>query len=106
MLWMLASAGCAVRGMIRFRSACFELSAAEGLFWTILTNGGPRGEAQVRGRSLAFRLTAWYSTASFLLVALATALLYYGLSTNLKRLSEQLLADEMDVCRALVRKRP
>jgi two-component system, OmpR family, heavy metal sensor histidine kinase CusS len=55
-----------------------------------------------RGTSLAFRLTAWYSTASFLLVAAATGLLYFGLSGNLKRLSEQLLADELDVCRALV----
>jgi two-component system, OmpR family, heavy metal sensor histidine kinase CusS len=60
----------------------------------------------VRGRmSLAFQLTAWYSTASFLLVAVATGLLYFGLSTNLKRLSEQLLADEVDVCKLLVRER-
>ena len=32
-------------------------------------------------------------------------LLYYGLSGNLKRLSEQLLEDELNVCRALVRER-
>jgi two-component system heavy metal sensor histidine kinase CusS len=63
-------------------------------------NGKPGTAA--RGASLAFRLTAWYSTASFLLVASATGLLYFGLSGNLKRLSEQLLADELDVCRALV----
>ena len=63
------------------------------------------GGAAARGTSLAFRLTAWYSTASFLLVSTAVGLLYYGLSGNLKRLSEQLLADELDVCRALVRER-
>jgi hypothetical protein len=63
------------------------------------------GGAAAHGTSLAFRLTAWYSTASFLLVATAVGLLYYGLSGNLKHLSEQLLADELDVCRALVRER-
>jgi hypothetical protein len=94
---MLASVGCAVKWMIRFRKDCFELSAAQAMFWTISTNGGPQGNAQVRGRSLVFRLTAWDSTASFLLVAVATALLYCGLSTNLRRSSERLLADEMDV---------
>ena len=66
----------------------------------------PSHSAPRRGLSLAFRLTAWYSTASFLLVAVATGLLYFGLSTNLKRLSEQLLADEVDVCRMLVREQP
>lgn len=58
-----------------------------------------------RGRSLAFRLTAWYTTASFLLVAAATAFLYYGISASLKRISEQMLADELDVCQALVKQR-
>ncbi|HUP03179.1 MAG TPA: heavy metal sensor histidine kinase [Bryobacteraceae bacterium] len=61
--------------------------------------------ARPRGFSLAFRLTAWYTTSSFLLVAAATALLYFGLAANLKRLSERLLADELDVCRALVHER-
>ena len=63
------------------------------------------GGAAAHGTSLAFRLTAWYSTASFLLVSTAVGLLYYGLSGNLKRLSEQLLEDELNVCRALVRER-
>lgn len=58
-----------------------------------------------RGLSLAFRLTAWYSAASFLLLSAATGLLYFGVAANLKQLSEQLLADELDVCRALVRER-
>ena len=55
-----------------------------------------------RGQSLAFRLTAWYTTASFLLVAVATLFLYYGISASLKKISEQMLADELSVCRALV----
>ena len=57
------------------------------------------------GLSLAVQLTAWYSTASFVLVALSTLLLYLGLANNLKHLSEQLLLDEVDVCRALIRVR-
>ena len=56
-----------------------------------------------RGLSLAFRLTAWYSVTSFFLVSVTTGLLYFGVAASLKRLSEQLLADELDVCRALVR---
>lgn len=55
--------------------------------------------------SLAARLTAWYSTASFLLVALATLLLYFGLVDDIRQISEQMLIDELDVCRALVKVR-
>ena len=59
-----------------------------------------------RGRlSLAVRLTAWYSTASFLLVALATLALYLALADNIRHISEQMLVDELDVCRALVKVR-
>jgi two-component system, OmpR family, heavy metal sensor histidine kinase CusS len=55
--------------------------------------------------SLAVRLTAWYTTASFLLVAAATLLLYVDLADNLRRISEQSLLDELNVCRALVLER-
>jgi two-component system heavy metal sensor histidine kinase CusS len=55
--------------------------------------------------SLAVRLTAWYTTASFLLVAAATLLLYVDLADNLRRISEQSLIDELNVCRALVLER-
>ncbi len=58
-----------------------------------------------RGLSLAFRLTTWYSVTAFLLVSATTGLLYFGVAASLRRLSEQLLADELDVCRALVRER-
>lgn len=54
------------------------------------------------GASLALLLTAWYTTASFMVVAVATGLLYLALSDNLRKISEQSLLDEMEVCRALV----
>jgi two-component system heavy metal sensor histidine kinase CusS len=76
------------------------------MFWKARKGTPTPPEAAPRGLSLAFRLTAWYSSACFLLVAIATALLYFGLAANLKRLSEQLLADEVDVCRMLVRQHP
>jgi two-component system heavy metal sensor histidine kinase CusS len=75
------------------------------MFWQILTRiarvrGGP-----AQAPSLAFLLALWNMAASFLMVALVTGLLYFGLATNLKKLSEQILADELDVCRALIQAR-
>ena len=55
--------------------------------------------------SLAFLLAAWYTVASFVLVAITAGLLYFALAANLKMLSEQILADELDVCRTLIRAR-
>jgi len=55
------------------------------------------------GASLALLLTAWYTSASFLVVAAATGLFYLALANNLRKISEQSLLDEVDVCRALVR---
>jgi two-component system, OmpR family, heavy metal sensor histidine kinase CusS len=57
------------------------------------------------GISLAALLTAWYTTAAFVVVTVSTALLYFGLADNLRRISEQSLLDELDVCRALVLER-
>jgi two-component system heavy metal sensor histidine kinase CusS len=54
------------------------------------------------GASLALLLTVWYTTASFVVVAAATGLLYLALADNLRKISEQSLLDELDVCRALV----
>jgi two-component system heavy metal sensor histidine kinase CusS len=50
-------------------------------------------------------LTAWYTTASFLVVTVATGSLYFGLAENLRTISEQSLLDEVDVCRALLREK-
>jgi two-component system heavy metal sensor histidine kinase CusS len=61
------------------------------------TNSRARG-----GASLALLLTAWYTSASFLVVAIATGLLYLALADNLRRISEQSLLDEVEVCRELV----
>jgi two-component system heavy metal sensor histidine kinase CusS len=55
------------------------------------------------GASLALLLTVWYTTASFIVVAAATGLLYLALADNLRKISEQSLQDELAVCRALVR---
>ena len=63
------------------------------------------GSGRWPGSSLALLLTAWYTTASFIVVVAATALLYIGLADNLRKISEQSLIDEVDVCRALVRER-
>jgi len=52
---------------------------------------------------LSLLLTAWYTTASFLVVAVATGLLYLGLATNLRKISEQIVLDQLDVCLALAR---
>jgi two-component system, OmpR family, heavy metal sensor histidine kinase CusS len=55
--------------------------------------------------SLALMLAVWYTASSFLIVAAITALLYFGLAENLRKLSEQIMADELDVCRALIQAR-
>jgi len=69
------------------------------MFWKIPKPDRP-GEG---GVSLALLLTAWYTSTSLLVVAAITGLLYLALADNLKKISEQLLTDEVDVCRALVR---
>jgi len=65
----------------------------------IPTDNSPRARG---GASLALLLTAWYTTASFIVVAIATGLLYLALADNLRKISEQSLLDEVEVCRALV----
>lgn len=57
-------------------------------------------------RTLAFRLTAAYSTAGLLLVLLATASLYIVLRTELDRSTELFLADKLHVLRTMLRERP
>ncbi|MGA2197629.1 MAG: heavy metal sensor histidine kinase [Bryobacteraceae bacterium] len=74
------------------------------MFWRTLREISPRAGRPGRA-SLALLLTAWYTLASFLVVTAATGLLYLGLANNLRKISEQSLLDELDVCRALVRER-
>jgi two-component system heavy metal sensor histidine kinase CusS len=57
-------------------------------------------------RTLAFRLSAAYSTAGLLLVLLATASLYIVLRTELDRSTELFLADKLHVLRTMLRERP
>jgi two-component system heavy metal sensor histidine kinase CusS len=56
--------------------------------------------------SLAFRLTAWYTAASLLLLLAATGTLYWALVTNLERSSALFLADKVHVVSTLLRERP
>lgn len=56
--------------------------------------------------SIATRLTIWYAVSAFLLVALATGLLYWVLVSNVDREDDQFLVDTMQIVRALIRERP
>src|SRR5438128_2430214 len=100
MSWTSAFAGCDPRWTIPSHGSCFEPFEASVMLSRVRSSIHHLRSTPPLGHSLAFRLTAWYTTASLLAVAVATGLLYFGLSTNLKKLSEQLLADELDVCRA------
>ena len=56
--------------------------------------------------SLAFRLTAWYTVASLLLLLAATGTLYWALVANLERDSTLFLADKVHVVTTLLLERP
>ncbi len=71
------------------------------MFWKTPKESDPR-QGMWGGRSLATLLTAWYTTAAFVVVAVAIGSLYLVLANNLRKISEQALLDELDVCRALV----
>ncbi len=74
------------------------------MFWKIPKETS-RYSTPWRGASLAVLLTTWYTAASFVVVVVATGLLYLGLADNLRKISEQSLMDEVEVCRALVLER-
>jgi len=57
-------------------------------------------------QTLAFRLTAAYSTAGLLLVLLATASLYMVLRAELDKSTELFLADKLHVLGTMLRERP
>jgi len=75
------------------------------MFSKILTSILRLRGGQPQSPSLALMLAVSYTASSFLIVAAITALLYFGLAENLKKLSEQIMADELDVCRALIQAR-
>jgi two-component system heavy metal sensor histidine kinase CusS len=74
------------------------------MFWKTPKRGNPQSGVW-GGTSLAVLLTAWYTTASFVVVAVTIGSLYLVLANNLRKISEQALLDELDVCRALVLER-
>ena len=56
--------------------------------------------------SIAARLALWYTAATFVLVAVATGLLYWVLAANVDREDDQFLVDTAQIMRALIRERP
>jgi hypothetical protein len=56
--------------------------------------------------TIAARLALWYTEATFVLVAIATGLLYWVLVTNVGREDDQFLVDTAQIMRALIRERP
>jgi two-component system, OmpR family, heavy metal sensor histidine kinase CusS len=56
--------------------------------------------------SIAARLALWYTAATFVLVAIATGLLYWVLVTNVDREDDQFMVDTVQIMRALIRERP
>lgn len=56
--------------------------------------------------SIAARLAFWYTAATFVLVAIATGLLYWVLVANVDREDDQFLVDTVQIMRALIRERP
>ncbi len=63
-------------------------------------------ERHGRPWSIAVRLALWYASSAFVLVAVATGLLYWVLVTNVDREDDQFLVDTIQIVRALIRERP
>lgn len=57
-------------------------------------------------RSLAARLTTWYTLSAFALILGTTGFLYHKLISSLDKEKDQMLADQVQVVRALLRDRP
>jgi two-component system, OmpR family, heavy metal sensor histidine kinase CusS len=64
------------------------------------------GQASRVLSTLAFRLTAWYVIAALALVVFTTASLYFVLVTELRKSTDQFLADKVQVLRTMLRERP
>lgn len=61
---------------------------------------------RLSGGSIATRLTIWYAASAFVLVAMATGLLYWVLATNVDQDDDRFLVDTIEIVRALIRERP
>lgn len=56
--------------------------------------------------TIAARLALWYTASAFVVVAVATGLLYWVLVTNVSREDDQFLVDTVQIMRAVLRERP
>src|SRR4051794_5217929 len=88
-------------------------SAGPAMFSKTGNNGAAAPPAPARaGRSirpsssLAARLTAWYTLASFLTVVVGTVLLYWVLVASLERAHDAFLVDKIQVLREMLHNRP
>jgi two-component system heavy metal sensor histidine kinase CusS len=61
---------------------------------------------KARTWSLAARLTAWYGLSAFVLLAAATAFLYWTLVSNLDREDDEFLADKIQILQTRLRDQP
>src|SRR4051794_7909431 len=55
--------------------------------------------------SLATRLTLWYATSSFVLIAASTGFLYWSLIQKLESEDDQFMAEKVQIVRLLLRNR-
>lgn len=67
---------------------------------------GPPASSRARPWSIAARLALSYTCSAFVLVAVATGLLYWVLVTNVDREDDQFLVDTIQILRALLHERP
>jgi two-component system heavy metal sensor histidine kinase CusS len=56
--------------------------------------------------SLAARLTAWYAGSAFVLLAAATAFLYWALVTSLDREDDEFLVDKISILQTILQQHP
>ncbi len=57
-------------------------------------------------RSLAARLTLWYTGSAFALILVVTGFLYWALSRNLLREDDDFIADQISILRTILREHP
>src|SRR5258708_33689553 len=89
------SAGCGPRSTIRWRANSSTPGGGLGMYFA------PKADQLrfdgLRPWSLAGRLTAWYAGSAFILLALASAVLYWSLTDSIARSNDQLLLNKLHV---------
>src|SRR5258708_11266116 len=89
------SAGCGPRSTIR--SSANSSTPCGGLAMYFAPKADQLRFDGLRPWSLAGRLTAWYAGSAFILLALASAVLYWSLTDSIARNNHQLLLNKLHV---------